>query len=264
MLGAGGQKRVPEDFLKDWKPLLPPVATQRRIAWFLDEKTGGIDELIGKKRELLERLAEKRQALITRAVTKGLNPDAPMKPSGIDWLGDIPAHWEILPIKFAAKIGNGSTPRRENPDYWEGGDVPWLNSSCVNLDSVSESEQFVTQTALKECHLPMIDPPAVLVGITGQGKTRGMATTLKLRTTINQHLAYIKTFEGNLATEFLRRVVDCAYDFLRSESEGGGSTKGAITCEQLGEMHIPVPPRKEQDGIIASLQAALTRFTSSR
>ena len=92
----------------DWEivshqPLpLPPLGTQRRIARFLDEKTARIDGLIEKKRTLLDRLAEKRQALITRAVTKGLNPDAPMKPSGIDWLGDIPAHWDVLRLKFIA------------------------------------------------------------------------------------------------------------------------------------------------------------------
>ena len=78
---------------------LPPLDTQRRIARFLDEKTARIDGLIEKKRELLDRLAEKRQALITRAVTKGLNPNAPMRCSGIDWLGHIPAHWEVLPLK---------------------------------------------------------------------------------------------------------------------------------------------------------------------
>ena len=77
----------------------PPLDTQRRIARFLDEKTARIDGLIEKKWALLDRLAEKHQALIIRAVTKGLNPDAPMKPSGFDWLGDIPAHWEVLPLK---------------------------------------------------------------------------------------------------------------------------------------------------------------------
>ena len=81
---------------------LPPLDTQRRIAWFLDEKTGRIDGLIAKKRELLDRLAEKRQALITRAVTKGLNARTPMKPSGIEWLGDIPTRWEVLRLKFVA------------------------------------------------------------------------------------------------------------------------------------------------------------------
>ena len=89
----------------DWEivghqPLpLPSIDTQRKIALFLDEKTAWIDSLIEKKKALLERLAEKRQALITQAVTKGLNPDVPMKPSGIDWLGNIPAHWEVYPFK---------------------------------------------------------------------------------------------------------------------------------------------------------------------
>ena len=78
---------------------LPPLDTQRRIARFLDEKMTQINTLIEKKRELLDRLAEKRQALITRAVTKGLNPDVPMKSSGIDWLGDIPAHWGVRRLK---------------------------------------------------------------------------------------------------------------------------------------------------------------------
>ena len=79
---------------------LPPLATQQRIAAFLDAKTARIDALIAKKQALLEQLAEKRQALITQAVTKGLNPAAPMKDSGIEWLGQIPAHWEIKPLKF--------------------------------------------------------------------------------------------------------------------------------------------------------------------
>ena len=83
----------------DIRVRIPSRDSQRRIARFLDEKTARIQGLIEKKQELLDRLAEKRQALITRAVTKGLNPDTPMKPSGIDWLGDIPAHWEVLPLK---------------------------------------------------------------------------------------------------------------------------------------------------------------------
>lgn len=95
---------------------IPPLETQRRIAWFLDEKTARIDGLIEKKRSLLDRLAEKRQALITRAVTKGLNPDAPMKPSGIDWLGDIPAHWGLVPFKWRCRVQSGQVDPRE-PGY---------------------------------------------------------------------------------------------------------------------------------------------------
>ncbi len=97
---GGGQPNLSQQDLKSEKALCPPLATQQRIAAFLDEKTARIDALIAKKQALLERLAEKRQALITHAVTKGLNPAAPMKDSGIEWLGQIPAHWEIKPLKF--------------------------------------------------------------------------------------------------------------------------------------------------------------------
>ena len=97
---------------------LPPLDTQRRIARFLDEKTARIDGLIEKKRTLLDRLAEKRQALITRAVTKGLNRDAPVNPSGIDWLGDVPAHWEVKRLRFLLNGGtlNGLYKTKEEFD----------------------------------------------------------------------------------------------------------------------------------------------------
>ncbi len=86
---------------------IPPLETQRRIARFLDAKTARIDALIATKRALLERLAEKRQALITQAVTQGLDPTVPMKDSGIDWLGQVPAHWGIVPIRWFLRTGSG-------------------------------------------------------------------------------------------------------------------------------------------------------------
>lgn len=110
---------------------LPPLETQQRIARFLDEKTVQIDGLIEKKRALLDRLAEKRQALITRAVTKGLDPAAPMKPSGIDWLGDVPAHWEVGNIRRFAKMKTGHTPSRSNPEYWDDCTIPWFTLADV-------------------------------------------------------------------------------------------------------------------------------------
>ena len=84
--------------LKNIDVLLPSLPEQHAIATFLDRKTQAIDQLIEKKQQLIEKLKEKRQALITRAVTKGLNPDAPMKDSGIEWLGEIPEHWDVLRI----------------------------------------------------------------------------------------------------------------------------------------------------------------------
>lgn len=234
--------------------------TQQKIAAFLDWKISQIDTLIAKKKELLEKLKEKRLAVITQAVTKGLNPTAPLRDSGIPWLGKVPAHWEVKRLKFVARIGNGSTPNREDSGYWDEGVYPWLNSSVVNQETVTSADQFVTPLALAECHLPRIQPPAVLVGITGQGRTRGMASTLLFEATINQHLAYVKPEPSHAVVGFLRRVFDMAYSHLRSESENGGSTKGAITCEQISELAVPVPSLDEQTAIAAYVDVAITKI----
>ncbi|WP_336988087.1 restriction endonuclease subunit S [Aeromonas hydrophila] len=249
MYGAGGQKRVPESFFKDFRAGLPSMEEQQAITRFLNFKTAQIDALIAKQQFLLAKLAEKRTALISHAVTKGLDPSVPMQDSEVQWLGDIPTHWKTTRIKFVARVGNGSTPSRDKPDYWVDGYFPWLNSSVVNQEAVTESDQFVTDLALKECHLPIITPPAVLVGITGQGKTRGMASKLSTIATINQHLAYIKPTTNDIRVDYLLFLFERAYSFLRSESDGGGSTKGAITCEQIANLEIPLPPASEQAAI---------------
>ena len=110
---------------------LPPLDTQRRIARFLDEKTARIDGLIEKKRALLDRLAEKRQAFITRAATKGMNPHTQTKPSSIDWLGDIPEHWETGNIRRFAQMRTGHTPSRSHPEYWDNCTIPWFTLADV-------------------------------------------------------------------------------------------------------------------------------------
>lgn len=240
--------------------VIPSPAEQAAIANFLDHETAKIDALVAEQERLIELLKEKRQAVISHAVTKGLDPLVPMKDSGVEWLGEVPAHWDVCPLKFLANVGNGSTPNRDNPDYWADEGFPWLNSSVVNQDEVSEAERFVTSAALKECHLPIIEPPAVLVGITGQGKTRGMAAPLTFTATVNQHLAYIKPDQTKLGVTYLLRVIEAAYEHLRTESEGVGSTKGAITCGQLGAWKVPVPALEEQSEIVSFLGEELSKF----
>jgi type I restriction enzyme S subunit len=232
---------------------LPPLSEQSTIADFLDQETAKIDELIAEQERLIELLKEKRQAVISDSVTKGLNPDAPMKDSGIEWIGQVPEHWEVRPVKYLAKVGNGSTPSREVPEYWSESGFPWLNSSVVNLPEVTEAEGFVTERALQECHLPIVVPPAVLVGITGQGRTRGMASMLRIEATLNQHLAYVTPSSKQMDVKFLLRVFEMAYLKLRRDSEEAGATKGAITCEQIGNLRIPLPPITDQRSIVIFL-----------
>jgi type I restriction enzyme S subunit len=118
----------------------------------------------------------------------------------------------------------------------------------------------VTDLALAECHLPRIRPPAVLVGITGEGRTRGMAAVLRIEATINQHLAFIRPTRAHCDAEYVRYVLHAAYQFLRDESGGGGSTKGALTCDQLGNVSIPFPSGPEQRAIAAFLDRETARI----
>ena len=112
MYGAGGQKRVPPEFVRNFKAHTPAVPTQIATAAFLDRKTAAIDALIEKKQKLLDLLAEKRAALINRAVTQGRDPSVPMKDSGIPSIGEIPAHWQTLQLRrLLRRIEQGWSPQ---------------------------------------------------------------------------------------------------------------------------------------------------------
>ena len=232
----------------------PPAREQRGIADFLDDETAKIDALIAKQEQLIATLREDRTATITNAVTKGLDPHVELKDSGVKWIGDVPSHWSVPQIGMHAVIGNGSTPARDEPRYWSGGAVPWLNSSHVNKEEIAEADQFVTNAAFRECHLPMVSAGSVLVGLTGQGKTRGMASVLLIQSTINQHLAYITPIDRHLDGRYIQRVLASAYGLLRELSDENGSTKGGLTCATLRKVRTPLPPMSEQRDIVEHVQ----------
>jgi type I restriction enzyme, S subunit len=228
----------------------PPLDEQELIAHFLDRKISQIDTLIAKKEALLEKLDEKRTALISHAVTKGLDRTVPMKDSGVEWLGDIPEHWEVSRIGFIANIGNGSTPNRSNESFWDQGSIPWLNSSKVNEKVIYYASQFVTEEAVNQCHLPIVQPDSIVLAITGEGKTRGNVAICKIHTTINQHLAYISPFTKRVSLHFLFLYLQAMYEKIRTDSAGNGSTKGAITCQEIKGYKLPLPTIEEQEKIV--------------
>ena len=259
-----GIPHVNAEFLANLRIQLPPLHEQRAIANYLDRETARMDALVAAKERLLDLLAEKRRALITRAVTCGLDPRVPFRDSGIPWLGQIPKHWHVWKLGHIGSVGNGSTPNRDNPAYWTEGTIPWLNSSVVNQHEVEKAEQFVTELALRERHLPLVKSGSVLVAITGQGKTRGQAVVLSLDATINQHLAYISPDQSCLAPWFLRWTLLAAYGFLRSISDDAGGTKGALTCEDVHNLRIPIPPIDEQHAIVAYIASETSKLAELR
>ena len=140
-----------EDF-KQIYSCVPPHEEQDAIVRFLTIQDSRFTRLIQVKRRMIELLNEQKSAVIKHVIMHGLTPNVPLKPSGVPWLGNIPNHWKVWQINRFARVGNGSTPSRANPSYWNDGIYPWLNSSCVNSEFVTEAKQMVTKAALQECH----------------------------------------------------------------------------------------------------------------
>ena len=233
----------------------PPIGEQRAIVRYVKYVDLRVRQYVRTKEKLIGLLEEKKQAIINQAVTQGLDPSVRMKASGVKWLGDVPEHWEVRRIGQFSKVGNGSTPSRQNPAYWSDGTHPWLTSSSVNQGTITEADQFVTESAMLECHLPKVQPDSVLIGITGQGKTRGMSALLAVEATINQHMAYITTRDENVVVSsyYLHIYLTAAYRELRALSESSGSTKAALTCEDVKHFQVALPPRREQDRLVADV-----------
>lgn len=240
---------------------LPPLDTQRRIAAFLDEKTARIDGLIAKKRELLERLAEKRQALITQAVTKGINPHAPMKPSGIDWLGDIPAHWEVKRLQFlTSKIGSGVTPRGGAEAYVNEG-IMLLRSQNIQNEGLSLGDVvFIDEETHSNMMRTQVISNDVLLNITGASIGRCCHYNLEgIEANVNQHVCIIRPckFESaRFITSFLQADPGQSQIFL---SQVGASREG-LSFSEIGDFTLALPPIEEQTAIADYISDAFNQY----
>jgi type I restriction enzyme S subunit len=227
---------------------VPPIDEQRAIAAFLDRETAQIDRLIAKKQLLIELLKEKRQSVISRAVTKGLDPKAPMKPSGISWLGDIPAHWEMKRIGFLTTSQGGCTPSKDNSAFWNG-DIPWVTPKDMKTDVISDSTDHVTDEALQNTGLKLIPHPVVLIVVRGMilAHTFPVALT-QAPVTINQDMKAL-TPASNLDAEFLSCLLRaCSPAFFAIVEESGHGTR-VLRTDLWSKQELPIPSLEEQKEI---------------
>jgi type I restriction enzyme S subunit len=236
---------------------LPPLDEQERIAKFLDHETARIDALIEKKARFIELLREKRNVLIVHAVTKGLNPNVSMRQSGVDWIGMTPEHWAVSRLGYFATVENGTTPSRDDESFWHEGTVPWLGSGEVNQQYISEATELISELALSACSLRLLPKETVVVGMVGQGKTRGLAAILKIDAAINQNLAAV-CCGPRLFPMFLLYVFGAAYDWIRES--GRGSNQAALNCEILSAVRIALPPLAEQQAIVDHVSSMVERI----
>ena len=227
--------------IKDIEIPLPPLPEQKKIAHILST----VQRAIEAQERIIQTTTELKKALMHKLFTEGLRNE-PQKQTEI---GLIPKGWEVVALGDLAKIGNGSTPKRANQAYVEGGTIPWLNSTKIHDRFITKADQFVTPVAVKKCHLPRVAPNSILVAITGQGKTLGNSAITRIETCINQHLAYAQFHSDKADPDFVLWFMQTRYDFLRSIAQAGGSTKGALTCGYLKTHPIPIPTLKEQEEV---------------
>lgn len=142
---GGGQPNISQDTIKKLKIVIPPINEQTAIATYLDTHCAKIDNLISIQQKRIALLQELKQSVITHAVTKGLNPNVEMKQSGVEWIGDVPKHWEVMPLKFTGTFGNGLTYSPK--DVVDNGILVLRSSNIQNSSLSFEDNVYVSKVS---------------------------------------------------------------------------------------------------------------------
>lgn len=254
MTGAAGQKRVPEDFIRDYRATLPPRSKQQEIADYIDGETVIIDDLIAAKERLLELLAEKRRTLITHAVTRGIEPNASLHDSGIPWLGKVPAHWETERAKwlFIERDVRSETGEEEMLTVSHLTGVTPRSEKNVNMFEAESTEGY------KVCYAGdlVINTLWAWMGAMGISPMHGIVSPAYHIYTPCERLdpAYI---------DALVRMPLFAEEAIRF-SKGVWSSRLRLYPEGFYEICLPVPPRDEQCAIVGHIASETMKIDALR
>ena len=255
-----GQALRYDNFTQVDLPLVP-LDEQTQIAAFLDRETAKIDALVAEQRRLMALLQEKRQAGISHAVTRGLNPHAPMKPSGIEWLGDVPAYWEVRRVKhLSSRISSGKTPSGGSEVYVDSG-ITFLRSQNVydeglRLDDVA----FITEMVDEAMAVSRVRANDILLNITGASIGRSCVVPSELPpANVNQHVCVIRLLDPSkvpfVGWSFKSTGIKNQIDHAQN-----GAAREGLNFVQIGEMVLPLPPAAEQAAINSFLGLESAKF----
>ena len=252
--------KVNRDELGGISLVIPPRPEQKTISTFLDRKTAQIDTLIAKKQRLIELLQEKRQALISRAVTKGLDPNVPMKDSGVEWIGTTPRHWESPRTRFVAKLESGHTPSRNHPEYWVNCTVPWITLADVwqlrdgTQKYIRETKEHVSDVGLANSSARLLPANTVIVSRTA---SVGFSGIMALPMATTQDFVNWVCGKRILADFLLWVFRGMKQEFRRLMM---GSTHKTIYMPDAERFSTPLPPIEEQQRIADYLDSETQRF----
>ena len=231
--------------------VFPPVHEQDQIVAFLDRKTQKIDELIRAKERKIELLQEYRASLINQAVTKGLDPNVEMNPSGVEWIGNVPKHWEVKKIKYLARlISKGTTPTTIGREILDHGEIRFIKAENIVDNQVKlDPEYYIdeeTNQMLKRSQLKENDILFVIAGTIGKV---GLVSRNHLPANTNQAVSFIRPYEKELP-EFI-------YYWLQSDNiqqivwrDVVQTAQPNLSMEDLGNLYIPYPSIAEQERIV--------------
>jgi type I restriction enzyme S subunit len=239
-MGGGLRQGMKFSDIKRMPVLVPPLPEQTAIAAFLDRETAKIDALVAKQRRLIDLLREKRQAVISHAVTKGLNPNAPLKPSGIDWLGDVPEGWEVKRLRFLCKIETGTS---DTQDADEDAEYPFF----VRSQTVERIGDFTH------------DCEAVMTSGDGAGVGK-IFHHFKGKFSAHQRVYIFTDFAGVLGEFFFHYL---KANFFKVALEGGAkSTVDSLRRPLIANFWMTVPPLDTQEEILANVAETELQFSA--
>ncbi len=243
--------------------VLPPLPEQAAIASYLDTKCTAIDKVIAIQQKRIALLQELKQSVITHAVTKGLNPNAETKASGVEWIGDVPKHWEVMPIKYIADTNSGATPKNIKGRLNESSDIKWVRTTDLSdiCDYVYDSSEYLSREEMKFASCPRLPKNTVVVAMYGGSGTIGKAGILGCDSTINQALCSLET----------KKLEDYRYLYYNIKSLrpywmklAASSRKDPnISQEIIRNMAVPVPGINEQTKIVRYLDRKCATIDAS-
>jgi type I restriction enzyme S subunit len=258
----GTQQNIGMRVIENLSVTFPPFEEQTAIATFLDRETAKIDDLMAEQRRLIALLKEKRQAVISHAVTQGLNPNAPMKDSGIEWLGKVPAHWEVKQIKhLVSNIGSGKTPLGGSETYVDEG-IIFLRSQNIYDEGLKlEEVAYISESVHKTMLNSEVHPGDILLNITGASIGRSCLVPKEFPiANVNQHVCIIRL--NNLKNIpfvswlFKSVAIKSQIDF----SQNGAAREG-LNYTQLMSMYLALPSSpNEQNEIVNFINEQVTKL----
>lgn len=256
-LGGGVRQSMKYWDIKRIGVPLPPLREQKAIADFLDRETAEIDAFVQTSEQLIDLLNERRAAVITQAVTKGLDPNAPMKDSGIDGVDQIPLHWGEYRLSWLFdRTSSGTTPPAELIVDSADGNIPWVTSGELRESVVVSTSKSVSNGTISELSALSIHPAGSLL-IAMYGATIGRMAILGVPATSNQAVCALYG-ANNAVPEFIQYALLGAKERLLLDAAGGGQPN--INQDKVRAFRVPTPSLTEQEAIVAHLDRETARI----